>query len=229
MVGATIDVRFSDGDAEQRFLRSYLPDAWERYESSAYWDQGWYWSYGQFSSYDVGPEGGLVRLVFDGDPDELLAVESDRWEGFDGLIRWDLRRYDEEGYGSLRAQQIDGKGEVGEDWEYRYKPLTSRLALAYRREFEEPIPPSPAPGDDNPAGIGLFGLIHALFVQSGYDWYEETDTYLRGMQSRIKSIAAYRGAEPARTEYERLGDEWDAFEAELETWLENHETGNESI
>lgn len=229
MVGATIDIRFSSSDAEQRFLRLYLAAAWERYESSAYWDQGWYWAYGQLSPYDSGPEGGLVRLVFDGDPAGLVAAKSDQWDAFDGLTGWECRRYDDEGFDSLRAQQVAAKGEVGGDWEYRYKPLTSRLALDYRREFEEPLPPSPAPTDDNPAGVGMFGLLHALCVQSGYDWYEETDTYLRGLQNRLNSIAAYRGARAAREEYERLSEEWDAVGAELEAWVEAHETGAESV
>ena len=112
MAGATIELRFTDADAERRFLATELPAAWERFESSEYWDQGWFWPYSHFADYDVGVDGGLVRLVFDGDPDGLVAAESERWEAFEGLTDWNLRRYEEEGFESLLAQQRDAKGEV---------------------------------------------------------------------------------------------------------------------
>lgn len=229
MAGATVDLTFDTAASERRFLSSYLPDAWDRYESSEFWNRGWFWPYSQVGEYDAGPEGGLVRLVFDGDPDGLLAAEGDRWEAVEGLTDWTVRRYDEEGFESLRAQQIAAKGEVGGDLEYRYKPLTARLALAYREEFDERLPPSASPSEANPGGIGLFGLVHALFVQSGYDWYEENDTYLRGLQNRLKSIAAYRGAEAARQEYDRIREELETVESELEQWLETNEPGTASL
>lgn len=229
MTGATVDIRFADVESEREFLESYLPEAFERYSESSYWEHGWFWPYGGFDADDIGREGGLVRLVFDGDPDQLLAAEGDRWAAFDGLVDWELTRYDEAGFDSLRAQQIDAKGAVGGEWEYRYKPLTARLALAHRETFDERLPPAPEPTDDNPVGIGMFGLVHALFVQSGYDWYEENDTYLRGLESRIQSIAMYRGADAARAEYERIRASWDAFEAELEEWLEDQPTGTASV
>jgi hypothetical protein len=229
MTGATVDITFADAAAENRFVSSYLPEAWERYEASDYWDQGWYWSYSQFQPYDVGLDGGLVRLVFDGDPDGLLAAERDRWDSFAGLTEWSVRRYDEAGYESLRAQQTGDKGEVGGDWEYRYKPLVARLGLALRGEFDEPIPPSPDPSEGNPRGIGFFGLVHALFVMAGYDWHEETDTYVRGIQNRCKSIAAHSGADAARAEYQRICGDLAAFEDELEEWIDDNPTGEQQV
>lgn len=229
MSGATIDLHFEDSAAERRFLSGYLPEAWDRYEASEYWEQGWFWPYSQVRSYDVGVDGGLVRLVFDGDPDGVLSAEQHHWEDFEGLTDWELRRYDEEGFQSLHAQQVDAKGEVGGDWEYRYKPLTAKLALAYRQEFDEGLPPSGERTEANPGGIGMFGLVHALFVQSGYDWYEENDAYLRGLQNRLKSIAAYRGEGAAREEYERIREEWARFEADFDEWLDSRETGTTTV
>jgi len=229
MPGATIELRFRDVRAEQRFLASHLSDAWNRYEAGDHWQHGWYWSYGQFTDYDVGPDGGLVRLVFEGNPDRLLAAETDRWEAFDGLRDWTIEHYDEWGFENLLAQQRDVKGDLGGEFEYRYKPLTARLALAIREEFEEPLPPAPDPSDANPAGVGMWSLVHSLYVQCGYDWYEESDSSIRALEGRVKSIGSYRGAEAARAEYDRLLEEWRDFQGELDTWLETHPVGEASI
>jgi hypothetical protein len=107
VTGVTVELRFTDADAEQRFLSSSLPAAWERYETSQYWEQGWLWPYGRFETDDVGPDGGLVRFVFEGDPDAFAAAERPRWAAFDGLVDWSVERYDEAGFGSLLAQQRD--------------------------------------------------------------------------------------------------------------------------
>ena len=229
MTGATLEFRFVDPNAEHRFLTEYLVDAWDRFESADYWDQGWFWRYSQFDPYDVGVDGGLVRLVFDGDPDGLVDAEADRWEEFGRLTEWAVTRYDDEEYESLLAQQRDAKGDVGGDYEYRYKPLTTRLALASLETFDGRLPPAPKPTESNPVGIGMYGLVHALFVQSGYTWYEENDAYLRGLESRIKSIETYRGEDAALEEYQRVCEELEAYGAELEAWLETVEAGSASV
>lgn len=242
MTGATIELHFEDPAAEAAFCRDYLVGAWDRFLASDHWDHGWFWRYGQLAEYDAGPDGGLVRLVFDGDPDALVAAESDRWEAFAGLEDWTVRRYDalegEESYESLLAQQRDAKGDVGGEREYRFKALTAELAVAYYREFDEPLPAAPAPGGqepggdgpggDDPIGIGVWALLHDLLTQTGYDWYDETDVALRMLRNRLKSIAGYRGADAARAEYERIRDEWAAFEDDFEAWLDDVETGTMS-
>lgn len=225
MAGATIEILFDSTAAEGRFLREYLGDAWERFEAAEHWTTGWFWSYRAFAGYDPGPDGGLVRLVFEGDPDGLLAAESDRWEAFDGLADWSLRRYEEEGYDSLLEQQRDAKGDVGGEWEYRLKPLLSRFSLNYLGAFEETLPAVGGGDADNPIGIGFWVVLHDAMVQCGYDWYDETDACLKAMGNRLKSIASYRGADAAREEYERVRAAWAAHEAELAEWLAEHPTG----
>lgn len=226
MGGATIELRFDSAADEERFLREYLVDAWERFEAADYWTTGWYWSYRGFADYDPGPEGGLVRLVFEGDPDGLLTAESDRWEAMDGLDDWTLRRYEADGYDSLLEQQRDAKGDVGGEWEYRLKPLLSRFSLAYLETFEDTIPPVGEGDADNPIGIGFWVVLHDAMVQCGYDWYDETEACLKAMQNRLKSIGAYRGASAARDEYERILAEWEAHEETLEEWLADNPTGD---
>lgn len=239
MTGATIELHFDDPAAEAAFCRTYLVDAWDRFLASEYWDHGWFWRYGQFADFDAFPDGGLVRLVFDGDPDALVAAEADRWNSIDGLAAWSVQRYDEldgeERYDSLLAQQRDAKGDVGGEREYRFKALTAELAVAYYREFDEPLPAAPEPGGqapggdgsggDDPIGIGVWALLHDLLTQTGYNWYDETDVALRMLRNRMKSIAGYRGADAALAEYERVRDEWAEFEAEFGSWLEEIEPG----
>ncbi len=229
VIGATIDLRFDSPAAEQRFLEKVLAPNWDRYRSSAHWQQGWFWRYGQFEPYDVGLDGGQVRLVFDGDPAGFVDTHGDAWEAADGLADWSLRRYDEAGYESLLAQQREAKGWSGGTLEYRYKPLTSRLALTLAEEFDDELPAAPDPTDQNPLGIGFWSLLHSLFVQSGYDWYDEIAALERGLESRLHSIASYRGADAAREEYARLQASIRDLEAELETWLEEQSTGEATI
>ena len=98
MAGATIEFTFASPGDELRFLREYLAGAWDRFESSDYWETGWFWSYRQFADYDWGPQGGLVRLVFEGDPDALVEAESDRWQGTEGLADWEAHEDDLEAW-----------------------------------------------------------------------------------------------------------------------------------
>lgn len=225
MAGATVEFLFDSPADEERFLRTYLTDAWDRFETREYWTTGWFWSYRQFAQYDAGPDGGLVRLVFEGAPDELVKRESDRWDEFRGLTQWRVRRYEDEGYESLLEQQIHAKGEIGGEWEYRLKQLTTRFSLAYYREFREPLPMVGDEHDENPVEIGFWAAIHDILVQCGYDWYDETAMCQKALKNRLKSIASYRGAEAARDEYERLLAEWRAHEEELERWLDENPTG----
>ena len=233
MAGATIEFQFDSTADEASFVRTYLPDAWDRFEASDYWKAGWFWSYRQFAQYDSGPDGGLVRLVFEGEPDALVESESGRWDEFDGLSSWSLRRYEDvgkgdgegEGYDSLLEQQKDAKGEVGGEREYRLKQLITRFSLAYYREFDERVPMVGDENDENPIGIGFWAAIHDVLTQCGYDWYDETAMCQKMMKNRLKSIADYRGADAAREEYERLLDEWQAHGEELERWLDEHPTG----
>ena len=233
MAGATIGIHFADVASERRFLRSYLVDAWERFEAADHWEHGWFWPYGQFAHAESGPDGGFVRLVFDGDPEALVAAERDRWDAVDGLTDWAVTRYDDpeavdETYESLLAQQRAAKGAVGGEREYRFKALTARLALACYEAFDERLAPAPDPDEADPLGLGVWALCHDLLVQLGYDWYDETDAATRMLRSRVKSVAGYRGAEAARAEYEAIRDDWLAFEDELETWLDERPTGGMS-
>jgi hypothetical protein len=225
MAGATIVFRFDSVTDEAQFVRAYLPEAWERFEASDYWETGWFWSYRQFAQYESGPDGGLVRLVFEGKPDRLVESESSRWDRFSGLSSWSLRRYEDEGYESLLEQQKDTKGATGGEWEYRLKQLVTRFSLEYYREFEEPLPMTGEEGAENPEAIGFWTAIHDVLTQCGYDWYDETAMCRKALKNRLKSIAAYRGADAAREEYDRVLAEWQAHRDELERWLDENPTG----
>lgn len=231
MSGAGIHFEFESTADESRFLRAYLADAWDRYRASDYWETGWFWAYRQFHEYEAAPDGGLVVLVFEGRPDDLVAAESDHWAAFEGLESWDLRRYEaaDPGFESLLAQQRDAKGERGGEREYRLKPLASRFSLAYLREFDDPLPALGDPADDDPAGMGFWAVFHHLCIQCGYDWHEEIDIYLRGLRNRVKSVADYQDAETAREEYERIRAEVDAMEDHLDEWFAERETGERTI
>ncbi|SIR07198.1 hypothetical protein SAMN05421858_1319 [Haladaptatus litoreus] len=230
MAGADIEFRFESLEDEELFVREYLPDAWNRFEASEFWERGWFWAYRQFAEYDSGPDCGLARIVFEGDPDAVVESEESYWNRFDGLESWRLRRYEEteEGYSSLLEQQKDVKGEVGGEWEYRLKPLAAQFAVSYFREFDDPLPIIGEASDDNLAGVGFWAMYHYAMIQCGFDWYDETEACLKGMQNRLESLASYEGADAAREEYDRLLAEWETYREELETWFDEHPTGEAS-
>lgn len=228
MAGATIEFHFDSTLDEARFVREYLPGAWERFETAPYWETGWFWPYRQFAQYDCGPDGGFVRLVFEGEPNELVERESNRWDVFEGLSSWEVQRYENVGYDSLLEQQQDAKGDIGGEWEYRLKSLLPRFSLAYSSEFEESLPPVDEETPENPLQLGFWAVIHDMMVQCGYDWYDETAACQKAMKNRLKSIAGYRGADAAREEYKRLLSEWKAYEDEFERWLDENPTGEET-
>ncbi|MBX0324367.1 hypothetical protein EGH21_15155 [Halomicroarcula sp. F13] len=228
MIGATLKFEFVTPTDEDRFIREYLVDAWDRFLESDFWTNGWFWRYSQFAEYESGPDGGLVRIVFDGDPDALVETESEYWADFDGLQSWDLQRYDELGYQSLLEQQQDTRGELGGRWEYRMKSLLSQFALEYHREFSTPLPVVGEKTQENPLQVGFWSAFHNLMVQCGYDWYDETELCQKAMENRLKWIANYRGTQAALKEYVHILSEWQAYEQELEEWFEENPTGEAS-
>lgn len=112
MSGADIEFHLETIADEQRFIREYLVAAWDRFETNDYFESGWFWPYGASAEYESGPDGGFIRLVFEGNPSALVDSEKSHWEEFDDLHKWEIRRYEEEGFDSLLAQQRDAKGEV---------------------------------------------------------------------------------------------------------------------
>jgi hypothetical protein len=72
----------------------------------------------------------------------------------------------------------------------------------------------------------MWALLHDLLVRCGCDQHDGTEFALRMLRSRLRSIAAYHGAEPAREEYHRIRDALLDYEDECETWLEETETGD---
>lgn len=230
MSGVTVEIAFDASVDEARFVREYLADAWPRFERAAYWETGWFWRYGGFAPYDAGPDGGFLRLVFEGDPDGFVAAEGDRLDAFGGVDSWSLDRYEEHDppYDSLVAQQRDAKGEEAGEWDYRLKPLVARFVLACVREFDDA---AVLPADDEGVhgNYGLWAATHYLWVMTGRDWYDETDVCLRALRNRVLSIAHYRGADAAREEYERLLAAWETERESIEAALDERPTGEGEV
>ena len=238
MAGATIEFQFGSVNDKKRFLREYLADAWERFEASEFFETGWFWRFNQFAEYhDVD---GLVLLIFDGDPDDLIAAEREHWQNFDGLDSWERCSYENsdvwtewegyewhsgEGYNSVLEEEKARKGEIGGEWQYRLLPLAARFSLEYIREFDDPLPAVDDATERNRTGVGFWAHLHYAMLQCGYDWYDETDACLKDMKFRLKTLVSDRDADAARAEYERLKAELDAYGEELEEWIEEHPNG----
>jgi hypothetical protein len=233
MAGVHIAFQFETRDDEDRFLREYLADAWERFEASEFFETGWFWRFGQFNEH-IDHDSGGVSLVFDGDPDALIETEEERWLNFAGLDSWELHRYEnpdalrgggwdtDTEYDSVLEEQMARKGERGGEWQYRLLPLAARFSLDYLREFDDPLPAVADESEENLTGVGFWTHLHYEMIQCGYDWYDETDACLKGMKFRVKTLASDLDPAAAREEYNRLKDEWEAYEDALEEWLAEH-------
>ncbi|MFC7192610.1 hypothetical protein ACFQL7_24210 [Halocatena marina] len=80
MSGRLIWFQFESIDAETRFVREYLPNAWERFEASDFFETGWFWRYGQYIEYDAGPDGGIYINV------EEISTGSSRLKPLAGML-----------------------------------------------------------------------------------------------------------------------------------------------
>lgn len=234
MAGVQIEFQFESVDGEDRFLREYLIDAWERFDASDFFETGWFWRVSQFAEYVDTIDSGFVLLVFDGDADDLIAAEREHWRNFEGLDSWEVSLYesmdlwDEEapdGYSSVLDEEMARKGNIGGEWQYRLLPLAARFSLAYLREFDDSLPAVGDVSETNRTGVGFWTHLHYTMLQCGYDWYDETDACLKGMKFRLKTLVSDLDADAARTEYRRITTEWEAYEDELEKWIDEHPEG----
>lgn len=216
MTGAELEFRFGTPADETRFVREYLVDAWDRFEASDHFDTGWFWRYGQFADLDAGFDGGRVTVVFEGDPDALVAAERDRWAAFDDLS-WTAERYDE--YDSLLAQQRDARGPAHGEWEYRVKPLVARFALDVVAAFDRRLPPTAGPLLDDVPSYGFWATLHYVLVATGYDWFEEIDVLLTAVESRLQVMSVHYGdTERAQSEVADCVDRLASFADDLDAW-----------
>jgi hypothetical protein len=222
MVGANIEFDFATVADEERFIRDYLVDAWNRFETSDFFDVGWFWRYGPYNQYKEGSTGGHIRIVFEGAVEPLIESEKTYWDEFEGLENWRAKKGADESDTLLAQQKIASGEQVGE-WDYRIKPLVTRFVLDYYREFPEPLHMSAE--DDSDIHYGYWVTLHYLTVLAGYDRYDETTGALEMLRSRVRSIGKYQSAEAAREEYRRLLEAWEAFGENLDIWLDEHQTG----
>lgn len=221
MVGANVEFAFSSVEAEERFIREYLTEAWERFRVAEFFDRGWFWRYAVYSQYRDGSVGGLVRIVFEGEPSRVVETERERWKSFEGLEDWTVH-VPEDG-STLLAQQQAASGERAGELDYRIKPFVTDFILEYYREFEEKIEMIDAAGPNSIYGYWV--VLHYFVVLAGYDRTDEIDGSLQMMQNRVRSVAKYQGADLAREQYQRLLEEWESFGEELEEWIDNNQTG----
>lgn len=218
----SIQVTFdlADRTAERTFLREYMVDAWERFQTHDGFDRAWFWCFG--STGDSGRieleggtvlEGGGVILVLNGESlDVVVEAERPYWEErrADGSLEdWEMKSF-EGTYDSARSKSVENFGAVGGDRAYRLRPLVSAFTLDVLQEFDEDVPAIGSPAENNPVPIGYWATIHYLMKQGGYDWYDEIDACTKAIENRLRSLASFHGEGAAR---EALDDALDELRA----------------
>ena len=214
-------------DDERPFLRTYLTDAWDRFDENKAVESAWFWRFGDTAKH--GPielidgtvvDGGGVILVVNGDPDPSAAVDAERprWEE----LREDgpLESYETKGFRptfeNARQKMIENFGEAGGDLASRLRPIAAEATVELLREFDEDRPAVGESAPENPHPIGDWVLIHYLLKQNGHDWYDEIDACQRAITNRIRSLASFHDTATARAALEETIEEFERFRAEFE-------------
>ncbi len=213
-------------DDERPFLRTYLTDAWDRFDEHEAVESAWFWRFGDAAEH--GPielidgtvvDGGGVILVVNG-PDPSAAIEAERpqWEKLraDGPLESAETNGFRPTFENAREKMIEKFGEAGGDLAYRLRPIAAGTTVELLREFDEDRPAVGKATPANPHPIGDWVLIHYLLKQNGHDWYDEIDACQRAITNRVRSLASFHDAAAARAALEETIEEFERFRAEFD-------------
>jgi hypothetical protein len=222
MPSSQVTFQLPDAEAEAWFVRTYLVDAWDRFESMDAFERGWFWRNGRYARHDVDFfDGGRVMLIVDGDPDRVVERERDRWDDLveEGRVdEWTVEPFADVGYEDVHSKAVDNVGEEGARLFMALKPLLTRTSLDIYEALDEQVPAVAEESADNPKGIGFWVVFNTLAKQGGYDWYDEIDACTKGIQNRLRSITAHRDEAEAQRQLEETIAELRAFSEELSEW-----------
>lgn len=206
--GKNITFAVADVETEERVVREYLVDAFERFDRY----EGVHWP--SFNRYGQDPtvDRGEVVLRLFGEVESALAEERPRWDEFvdAGLVReWTVTD-------APSAGALDDPQRLA----LRLQSVASRMSLECFRAFET-LPDAVDEFGGEEAAVGWGVALHHLFNQLGYQGdggEEELDLLFRSLLGRLHGLHLAPGYGQPFTDakVEELTTELDAFAARLE-------------
>lgn len=199
-----VTVDTPDVETEEQFIREYVVPAVKRLGET--YEIIFYGRY--FASTDI--EGGQIRIVFKGDPDEILTEERERWGSFDYVDGWDTEIESGEGKSKKTAEERALVEQCGR--------VAARMNVHYFEEFDD-RPPIGRVTEDRFHTRGIWVLIHFLLNEQGYSPEEEVDALFLALRDRLARIEAEHDLERVEevvTElHDRLDDTQDKIDREF--------------
>lgn len=169
-----VTVDTPDVETEERFIREYIVPTVKRLGETY---EVLFW--GRYStSTDV--EGGQIRIVFEGDPDVILAEEGDRLESFDYIDGWNAE-VESGGETKMTEEEQVIADQCGR--------VAAKMNVHYFEEFDERAPIGRVT-EDRFHTRGIWVLVHFLLNEQGYSPEEEVDALFLALRDRLARIEA---------------------------------------
>lgn len=181
-------------ETEEKFIREYLVPTVRRLD-----DRYRFLFWGRYST-STAVEGGRVKMVFEGDPDEILAEERERLDNVDYIDEWNAE---------VETDDETRMTEEEQTLVEQISRVTANMNVHYFEEFDD-RPPIGRVTEDRFHIRGTWVLLHLLLNQQGYSPEEEVDALFLAIRDRLARIEAeeeYERVEEVVNElHERLDD-----------------------
>lgn len=173
MAELSVTVDTPDGETEEQFVREYIVPAVKRLSES--YEIIFYGRYSASTSVD----GGRVKVVFKGDPDEILAEERNRWDSLDCVDSWETEIESEEDESRMDEHEQSLVEHCGR--------VAAQMNVHYFEEFDE-RPPTGRVTEERFHTRGVWVLIHFLLNEQGYSLEEEVDVLFLALRDRLARL-----------------------------------------
>jgi hypothetical protein len=181
-------------ETEERFVRDYVVPTVKRLGETY---EVLFW--GRYST-STAVKGGQIKIVFEGDPDVILAEERDRLDSFDYIDAWNAE-VESNGETKMTKEEQVLANQCGR--------VAAKMNVHYFEEFDE-RPPTGRVTEDRFHTRGIWVLVHFLLNEQGYSPAEEVDVLFLALRDRL-----------ARIEAEEDFDRVEAIVTELQERLDN--------
>ena len=198
-LNVTVDT--ANQDTEERFVREYVVPAVQRLGDSYE-----IIFYGRYST-STSVEGGRVKIVFKGDPDEILAEEEERLNAFEYIDEWESEIESDEGETRMSENEQEFMEQCGR--------AAARMNVHYFEEFDE-RPPTGSVTGERFHTRGMWTLVHFLLNEQGYSPEEEVDILFLALRDRLARLGVENDFERVEEEVAGLHDRLDETETRID-------------
>lgn len=201
MAELSVTVDTPDGETEEQFVREYVAPAIKRLGES--YEIIFYGRYSTSTSVD----GGRIKVVFKGDPDEVLAEECSRWDSLDYVDSWETEIESEEDESRMDEDEqalVEHCGRVA-----------AQMNVHYFEEFDE-RPPTGGVTEERFHTRGVWVLVHFLLNEQGYSLEEEMDVLFLALRDRLARLGVEYDFQRVEQEVSELHERLDETQERID-------------